>query len=116
MKALKFIAIALIAGSLTMVSCKENKKQQSDLSKAVENVADEAAIQAKIASVIATNVVVENGELKLNISRKEFTDKGIPGKYYGEIQGKIKEANKQAKQTGKDVKAVWNDVKKTFNN
>ena len=115
MKTLRIVAVILVALSLSMVSCKDNNKnQQSDLSKAIENVGDEAAIQVKVAKVMVQNVVVENGELKLNISRREFTAQGIPSKYYGQMQDKIKEANKKAKQTGQNVKDVWNDVKNTF--
>ena len=78
-----------------------------------ELTAEQWNVKKTLFKVLTENVEFENGEFVLDITKKEFTENGLPASYYKEAKNSLKDMNrflKEMKRKNPDAKFVVIDA------
>lgn len=118
-----FIIIALSA----LVGCANADKANDSLplkelipKSETELTSEQWNVKKTLFKVLAENIAFENGEFVLGLTKKEFTDSGLPASYYKEAKNSLKDMNrfiKDMKRKNPDVEfdgeRLWREAVKS---
>ena len=118
-----FIIIALSA----LVGCANADKANDQLplkelitKSKTELTSEQWNVKKTLFKVLTENIAFENGEFVLDLTKKEFTDSGLPASYYKEAKNSLKDMNrfiKDMKRKNPDVEfdgeRLWREAVKS---
>ena len=118
-----FIIIALSA----LVGCANADKANDPLplkelitKSKTELTSEQWNVKKTLFKVLTENIAFENGEFVLNLTKKEFTDSGLPASYYKEAKNSLKDMNRFIKDMKRknpaaefDGERLWREAVKS---